>query len=91
MSTTILTRELFVSVRSLHGPMDRQSNLMVIKILIQSFKLVKNKDNKSIRRKERLFELPICKTDCHDWFNDCQNDYTCQSNWYKGFQWKNGT
>ncbi|XP_069748306.1 folate receptor gamma-like [Narcine bancroftii] len=41
-------------------------------------------------RKERILHVPICKTDCVDWWNDCQNDITCKSNWHYGWDWSSG-
>ncbi|KAG7226036.1 hypothetical protein INR49_018646 [Caranx melampygus] len=28
-------------------------------------------------RKERILDVPLCKEDCHQWWEDCKNDYTC--------------
>ncbi|XP_072900449.1 folate receptor gamma-like isoform X2 [Hemitrygon akajei] len=42
-------------------------------------------------RKERILDVPICKTDCEEWWQDCQEDYTCKSNWHKGWDWSSGT
>ncbi|XP_072432852.1 folate receptor isoform X1 [Chiloscyllium punctatum] len=41
-------------------------------------------------RKERIMHVPICKTDCEDWWKDCQDDHTCKSNWHKGWDWSTG-
>ncbi|XP_072900447.1 folate receptor [Hemitrygon akajei] len=41
-------------------------------------------------REERTLDVPICKTDCEDWWKDCQEDYTCKSNWHKGWDWSSG-
>ncbi|XP_060682897.1 folate receptor [Hemiscyllium ocellatum] len=41
-------------------------------------------------RKERIKNVPICKTDCEDWWKDCQDDHTCKSNWHKGWDWSTG-
>ncbi|XP_069748313.1 folate receptor gamma-like isoform X2 [Narcine bancroftii] len=41
-------------------------------------------------RKERILHVPICKTDCVEWWNDCQNDVTCKSNWHSGWDWSSG-
>lgn len=42
-------------------------------------------------RKERFFEVPLCASDCQDWFDDCRNDYTCTDNWSRHFTWRNET
>ncbi|XP_059819594.1 folate receptor gamma-like [Hypanus sabinus] len=41
-------------------------------------------------REERTLHVPICKTDCEQWWKDCQEDYTCKSNWHKGWDWSSG-
>uniref|UniRef100_A0A665U4V8 Folate receptor n=1 Tax=Echeneis naucrates TaxID=173247 RepID=A0A665U4V8_ECHNA len=41
-------------------------------------------------RKERIIDVPLCMEDCHDWWEDCKNDYTCKSNWHKGWDWSSG-
>ncbi|XP_066935141.1 folate receptor gamma-like [Clytia hemisphaerica] len=43
-------------------------------------------------RKERVRNVPICKSDCEAWFSDCSEDYTCNDNWATGWDWsKKGT
>ncbi|XP_032811291.2 folate receptor gamma-like isoform X1 [Petromyzon marinus] len=42
-------------------------------------------------RKERILNVPLCKSDCQSWWNDCRNDYTCKENWHSGWEWINGT
>lgn len=34
--------------------------------------------------------MPLCKEDCHDWWEDCKNEYTCMTNWHKGWDWSSG-
>ncbi|XP_037631492.1 folate receptor isoform X1 [Sebastes umbrosus] len=41
-------------------------------------------------RKERILDVPLCKEDCHDWWEDCKNDFTCKTNWHKGWDWSSG-
>jgi len=41
--------------------------------------------------KERMLNVPLCASDCHQWWNDCSDDYTCAINWQKGFNWTTGT
>uniref|UniRef100_UPI00398F5A74 folate receptor isoform X2 n=1 Tax=Pristiophorus japonicus TaxID=55135 RepID=UPI00398F5A74 len=41
-------------------------------------------------RKERIIKVPLCKTDCEEWWDDCQKDYTCKDNWHKGWDWSTG-
>jgi hypothetical protein len=45
--------------------------------------------SKSIRI-ERFYNIPLCRSDCHSWFDDCKEDYTCVKNWNKEFKWING-
>lgn len=42
-------------------------------------------------RRERFYDVPLCATDCDQWFDACRNDYTCTDNWTLNFKWKNGT
>lgn len=41
-------------------------------------------------RKERILDVPLCKEDCHEWWEDCKNDFTCKTNWHKGWDWTSG-
>ncbi|XP_011606604.1 folate receptor isoform X2 [Takifugu rubripes] len=41
-------------------------------------------------RKERIFNVPLCKEDCHEWWEDCKNEFTCKSNWHTGWDWSSG-
>ncbi|XP_042190612.1 folate receptor isoform X1 [Callorhinchus milii] len=41
-------------------------------------------------RKERILDVPICKTDCEEWWTDCKEDFTCKENWHKGWDWSSG-
>ncbi|XP_056298113.1 folate receptor isoform X2 [Pseudoliparis swirei] len=41
-------------------------------------------------RKERIVDVPLCREDCHSWWEDCKNEYTCKSNWHKGWDWSSG-
>ncbi|XP_014259616.1 folate receptor gamma-like [Cimex lectularius] len=31
---------------------------------------------------QRFKNVPLCKSECDDWFNACSDDYTCSDNWY---------
>ena len=43
-------------------------------------------------RKERVKDVPICKSDCDTWFEDCSDDFTCNDNWGTSWIWsKKGT
>lgn len=42
-------------------------------------------------RRERFLDVPLCATDCDDWFHACKDDYTCTDNWTLNFKWINGT
>ncbi|XP_058543873.1 folate receptor alpha-like [Neofelis nebulosa] len=41
-------------------------------------------------RKERILNVPLCKEDCQQWWEDCRTSYTCKSNWHKGWDWSSG-
>ncbi|XP_038057124.1 folate receptor gamma-like isoform X2 [Patiria miniata] len=41
-------------------------------------------------RNERFLGVPLCKTECHAWFNACRSDFTCKDNWAKGWDWSSG-
>ncbi|XP_041055409.1 folate receptor isoform X1 [Carcharodon carcharias] len=41
-------------------------------------------------RKERIIDVPICKSDCVEWWTDCRDDHTCKVNWHKGWNWTTG-
>ena len=32
-------------------------------------------------RTERIMHIPLCASDCDQWFEDCKFDYTCSDNW----------
>ncbi|XP_066475491.1 folate receptor beta [Tiliqua scincoides] len=41
-------------------------------------------------RKERILNVPLCKEDCEQWWEDCQDEMTCMENWHKGWDWSTG-
>ncbi|KAJ3590310.1 hypothetical protein NHX12_008263 [Muraenolepis orangiensis] len=41
-------------------------------------------------RKERILDVPLCKEDCHSWWEDCKNEHTCKNNWHSGWDWASG-
>lgn len=41
-------------------------------------------------RKERIRDVPLCKEDCDQWWEDCQDAVTCKVNWHKGWNWTTG-
>ncbi|XP_056467834.1 folate receptor alpha-like isoform X1 [Gadus chalcogrammus] len=41
-------------------------------------------------RKERILDVPLCKEDCHTWWDDCKDDLTCKTDWHRGWDWKSG-
>lgn len=41
-------------------------------------------------RKERFVDVPLCASDCNQWFKDCENDYTCVKNWIRELRRENG-
>ncbi|MED6253892.1 Folate receptor alpha [Ataeniobius toweri] len=42
-------------------------------------------------RKERILNVPLCKEDCEQWWEDCKDDVTCKIDWHKGWDWSSGT
>lgn len=38
-------------------------------------------------RKERFYQVPLCRSDCETWFNACRDEYTCTDNWMRNFVW----
>ncbi|XP_037233512.1 folate receptor alpha-like [Falco rusticolus] len=42
-------------------------------------------------RKERILYVPLCREDCEQWWEDCQDAVTCKVNWHKGWNWTTGT
>ena len=40
-------------------------------------------------RKERMAGVPLCSSDCDRWYNDCKEEYTCNDNWSKNWNWTN--
>lgn len=41
-----------------------------------------------VTRKERVVNVPICASDCDQWYHDCMFDYTCNDNWGMNWNWK---
>uniref|UniRef100_A0A4X2LYV8 Folate receptor-like domain-containing protein n=1 Tax=Vombatus ursinus TaxID=29139 RepID=A0A4X2LYV8_VOMUR len=41
-------------------------------------------------RRERMLNVPLCKEDCNQWWEDCRTSYTCKENWQKGWNWTSG-
>ena len=39
-------------------------------------------------RKERIMNVPLCASQCIDWYHDCMFDYTCNDNWGLNWNWK---
>ncbi|XP_043835730.1 folate receptor alpha-like [Dromiciops gliroides] len=44
----------------------------------------------SSMRKERVLNVPLCKKDCIQWWEDCQTSYTCRDNWHTGWNRTSG-
>ncbi|KAJ6664782.1 hypothetical protein lerEdw1_005754 [Lerista edwardsae] len=42
-------------------------------------------------RKERILDVPLCKEDCEQWWEDCQDEMTCKENWHQGWDWSTGS
>lgn len=40
---------------------------------------------------ERFYQVPLCASDCDEWYDACKDDLTCVQNWGKDFKWKGGT
>uniref|UniRef100_A0A4W5QBX3 Folate receptor n=1 Tax=Hucho hucho TaxID=62062 RepID=A0A4W5QBX3_9TELE len=41
-------------------------------------------------RKERILHVPLCQEDCHSWWDDCKDDFTCKQDWHYGWDWTTG-
>ncbi|NP_001135337.1 folate receptor precursor [Salmo salar] len=41
-------------------------------------------------RKERILYVPLCQEDCHSWWDDCKDDFTCKQDWHYGWDWTTG-
>ncbi|XP_025087920.1 folate receptor gamma-like isoform X3 [Pomacea canaliculata] len=41
-------------------------------------------------RSERFVGVPLCQTECNNWWSACKNDYTCLDNWANNFNWSTG-
>lgn len=39
-------------------------------------------------RKTRMYNVPLCHTDCEAWYQACLFDYTCNDNWAHNWNWK---
>uniref|UniRef100_A0A8C2SYA9 Folate receptor-like domain-containing protein n=1 Tax=Coturnix japonica TaxID=93934 RepID=A0A8C2SYA9_COTJA len=39
---------------------------------------------------ERIRNVPLCKEDCEQWWEDCKDSATCKVNWHKGWNWTTG-
>ena len=48
------------------------------------------KDSSKSFRDERFYKIPLCRSDCYAWFEDCKEDFTCVKNWNRDFRWKGG-
>lgn len=35
-------------------------------------------------------DVPLCMEDCHSWWEDCKDDFTCKSDWHTGWNWNSG-
>lgn len=46
---------------------------------------------KSSIRNQRFYHVPLCKSDCDLWWEDCKDDFTCVDNFSTGFIWMNST
>ncbi|KAI1241407.1 Folate receptor alpha [Lamprotornis superbus] len=42
-------------------------------------------------RRERILQVPLCREDCEQWWEDCKDARTCKENWHKGWNWATGT
>lgn len=41
-------------------------------------------------RNEKFLDIPLCKSDCDEWWEACKHEMTCLDNWSKGFNWTSG-
>ncbi|XP_069845671.1 sperm-egg fusion protein Juno [Dipodomys merriami] len=39
---------------------------------------------------ERVWNVPLCREDCKQWWDDCRSSYTCKSNWHGDWDWNRG-
>ena len=42
-------------------------------------------------RRQRILNVPLCREDCEQWWEDCRDASTCKVNWHKGWNWSTGT
>lgn len=40
--------------------------------------------------KQRFHKVPLCASDCDEWWEACKEDFTCAYNWPRDFRFKNG-
>ncbi|CAH8568805.1 unnamed protein product [Heterobilharzia americana] len=40
---------------------------------------------------ERMFNVPLCQSECNYWWDSCKSDRTCVTNWHIHFNWSTGT
>lgn len=38
--------------------------------------------------KERIMQVPLCKSDCINWWHQCSESWTCVRNWRQHFVWQ---
>lgn len=48
-------------------------------------------EHRNTIRDERFVGVPLCKSECDLWFDDCKADYTCKEDWSSGWNWTTGT
>nr|XP_025849107.1 sperm-egg fusion protein Juno [Vulpes vulpes] len=36
---------------------------------------------------ERIRDVPLCREDCEQWWEDCRTSYTCRSDWLGSWDW----
>ncbi|XP_014666939.1 PREDICTED: folate receptor gamma-like [Priapulus caudatus] len=41
-------------------------------------------------RNEKFIDVPLCRSECDNWWNDCMHDWTCLDDWSTGFDWSSG-
>ncbi|XP_006902426.1 PREDICTED: probable folate receptor delta [Elephantulus edwardii] len=39
---------------------------------------------------KHVLDVPLCKEDCEQWWDDCRTSFTCKTNWQDGWDWSQG-
>ncbi|XP_078485090.1 folate receptor gamma-like [Ciona intestinalis] len=47
-------------------------------------------DVESSYRNQKFEDVPLCRSECDDWWVDCKDELTCKNNWSVGWNWTSG-